>query len=90
MTETVALPARLDFPAAAPLAQTFIGLRGQDISVTADQVTLLGTNCLQVLLSAGRTWSADGKSLNYAGMSEAFVSQLKQFGLSPDALTEGT
>ncbi|MBM7067813.1 STAS domain-containing protein [Actibacterium sp. 188UL27-1] len=89
MTQTVTLPARLDFPAAGKLAETFMGLRGQDVSVSADDVSLLGTNCLQVLMSAARTWSSDGKSFQFTSMSESFLSQLNQFGITPNTLMEG-
>ncbi|MEL6521163.1 MAG: STAS domain-containing protein [Pseudomonadota bacterium] len=89
MTETVVLAARLDFPVAKSLAEQLKELRGKDIQVSAADVTHLGTNCLQVLISAGQTWTADGKAFAFTDISESFQNQLGQFGLSIDALTQG-
>jgi chemotaxis protein CheX len=89
MTQSVTLPARLDLPAATPLADTLRGLRGKDLALNGQNISLLGTNCLQVLISASRSWEADGKSLTMVDMSETFTSHLAQFGLSLDDLTNG-
>lgn len=89
MAESLVLPAKLDLPAAADLAKTLKKARGKDISIDAGAVAHLGTNCLQVLISAARSWASDGKTLRIAPQSDAFAAQLGQFGLSPEALTEG-
>lgn len=89
MPETLVLPAKLDLPAAPDLLESLRTLRGKDVGIDASEVAHLGTNCLQVLISAARSWSSDGKSLTFAPMSEAFTRDLGQFGLSPETLTEG-
>ena len=89
MPETLVLPAKLDLPAAPDLLERLRGLRGKDVGIDASGVTHLGTNCLQVLISAAKSWSKDEKSLTFAPMSEAFTRDLGQFGLSPETLTEG-
>ena len=89
MPEKLVLPAKLDLPAAPELLDSLRALRGKDVGIDASEVAHLGTNCLQILISAARSWSADGKSLTFASMSEAFSRDLGQFGLSPETLTEG-
>ncbi|SNT13525.1 STAS domain-containing protein [Tropicimonas sediminicola] len=82
MTAVYALPARLDLPAATPLAGELRSLRGAPLSVSADAVTHLGTPCLQVLLSAQRSWQADGHRLTLETPSPEMDEQLALFGLS--------
>jgi chemotaxis protein CheX len=89
MPEKLVLPAKLDLTAASDLLEAFRTRRGEDVGVDAGAVTHLGTNCLQVLISASRSWADDGKTLAFGPMSEAFSQQLEQFGLSPDSLTDG-
>ncbi|MFD0978418.1 STAS domain-containing protein [Tropicimonas aquimaris] len=81
MTAVFALPARLDLPAATPLAAELRSLRGAPLSVRADAVTHLGTPCLQVLISAQRSWLADGHQLSLEATSPAMEEQLALFGL---------
>ncbi|SDK77554.1 STAS domain-containing protein [Aliiruegeria lutimaris] len=87
MSAKLALPARLDLPAAAPLSEAITALRGQDLCLSAEAVTHLGTPGLQVLLSAARSWAADGKSFSLQSCSEALSEQLTIFGIDPDALS---
>lgn len=89
MPETLVLPAKLDLPAAPVLLENLKALRGKDLGIDAGSVTHLGTNCLQVLISAARSWAKDGKELTFSPMSAPFSRDLAQFGLSPETLTEG-
>lgn len=89
MPETLVLPAKLDLPAAPDLLEKLKELRGKDVGIDAGGVTHLGTNCLQILISAAQSWAADGKTLTLSPMSEAFSRDLGQFGLAPETLTEG-
>ncbi|WP_207209887.1 STAS domain-containing protein [Tropicimonas sp. IMCC6043] len=86
MSTDLALPTRLDLPAATPLAEAILALRGQDLRLIGEEVSHLGTPGLQVLLSAVRTWSRDGKRLSLAAPSGAMTEQLALFGLGPDAI----
>ena len=58
------LPISLDLPAARPLANSLLERRGQPILIDASAVSQVGAQCAQVLLSAKRTWDADGVSLS--------------------------
>lgn len=89
MSDVLTLPERLDLPAAVDLAEAFSSRRGRDLAVNCTDVALLGTNCLQVLISAVRTWSADGYALTFVDLSSVFSSQLTMMGLGLDDLTEG-
>lgn len=89
MSASLELPARMDFPAASELHAGFVAARGADLAVSCKSVTALGTNCLQVLLSASRTWAEDGKSLSFVDLSEEFTQQLGHFGLSLDDFSQG-
>jgi chemotaxis protein CheX len=61
----------LDPFAAVPLSLLLLAHRGQDLELDASAVTRLGGQCLQVLLSARRTWNADQKSFRLVNPSDA-------------------
>lgn len=76
----VSLPAILDLQAAEPLRAELMALRGRPLSLDASQVTRMGGLCLQVILSARKTWAADGLTLELDQPSDAFIEQLGTFG----------
>lgn len=80
------LPAVLDITAAAGLHGTLLGHRGAPLAVDASAVKRLGGQCLQLLISAGRTWGADGVPIRLTESSEAFQRDLALMGLSSDEL----
>lgn len=70
----------LDLQAAEPLRAELMVLRGRPLSIDASQVSRLGGLCLQVLISAQKTWAEDGHPLSVDEPSEAFTEQLASFG----------
>jgi chemotaxis protein CheX len=80
MAVVIALPAVLDIRAAEPLKADLLAARGQALTVDASAVERLGGLCLQVLLSARKTWAADGQDLTVAPLSDAFSEQWAAFG----------
>jgi len=78
---TVQLPEILDIRAASPLAATLLGVRGKHLTIDASNVQKVGTQCIQVLLSARATWSADGASLTVSNPSETFIEALETLGI---------
>lgn len=88
MSDVLKLPAVLDLNAAEPLKAELLARRGQGVIIDASDVERLGGLCLQVLLSAKRTWAADGVNLKLAPLSDAFAEQWAAFG-APDFNTEG-
>lgn len=72
----VTLPASLDTAAAEPLKAALLGARGAPLTLDASEVERLGGLCLQLLLSARRTWAEDGRVFAIAGASTRFTEQL--------------
>ena len=85
-TATLPLPAILDLAAAAPLTERLLAARGSDLSIDAADVLRVGGQCLQVLLAAAKTWSADRASFEIARPSAEFVEALQRFGIEPGVL----
>lgn len=79
-TAVVSLAPTLDLQAAEPLRAELMALRGRPLVVDGSQVARLGGLCLQVLLSARRTWAEDGLALSLDKPSQAFVDQVAAFG----------
>jgi len=80
MTQTVTLGDALDMTAAGPLTTELLGHRGQPVSLNAAGVRRLGGQCLQVLLSAQTTWSADGQPFEIVEPSPEFTEGLALMG----------
>lgn len=76
----------LDLTAANPLKEELLAVREQEICINAENVERLGAQCLQVLLSASRTWAADKKSFSISNPSEAFEGTLNTFGFDTKTL----
>ena len=81
------LPAVLDFRAATPLAEALLALRGTALTIDAARVERIGGQCLQVLLAAQKTWSADDAALCFANLAPAFVDGLRLMGIAQADLT---
>ena len=76
----VTLPAIVDVRTAEPLKAELMAVRGQPVTVDASNVERLGGLGLQVLMSAVRTWRADGQVLTFINVSEALTEQWQGFG----------
>ena len=87
MTATVVLAPVLDLRAAEPLQVELLAARGQALTLDGSAVERLGGLCLQLLLSAIRTWRADGQVLTFVNASEALTTQWSAFGASPSDLS---
>ena len=88
MSDVLKLVPVLDLNAAEPLKADLLARRGVDLTIDASAVDRIGGLCLQVLLSAKRTWQADGVNLKLEPLSDAFAEQWAAFG-APDFNTEG-
>ncbi|MDO9338286.1 MAG: STAS domain-containing protein [Caulobacteraceae bacterium] len=80
MTDALRLEPVLDLKAATPLQTALLARRGRAVEIDASGVERLGGLCLQVLLSAHRTWGDDGFPLQVTPRSEAFTEALRLFG----------
>ncbi len=74
------LPSLLDLKAAGGLLADLTARRGQDLVLDAGQVSRLGGQCLQVLLSAKATWAEDGHDFSIADASPDFLDGLALLG----------
>ena len=81
------LPDELDIRAAPPLAAALLAARGADLALDASQVERVGGQCIQVLLSAAATWSADGRALSVEHPSAAFIDAVRIAGLDLSRFT---
>lgn len=79
--DVLRLPMSLDLPAARPLAAALLARRGQPIVIDASAVGQVGAQCVQVLLSAKRTWEADGLSLSIVNCAPRMIEDLKLIGI---------
>ena len=66
--KTLNLAAVLDLNEASTLRSKLMGLRGSNVAIDASGVERLGTLCVQVLLSAAKTWNED----NYPSPSRRY------------------
>lgn len=78
--QTVTLRSALDLAAAAPLRAELLALRGAPVLLDGTQVERLGGLCLQVLLSAERTWRKDHCDFALLQPSAAFAAALTSLG----------
>lgn len=76
------LPAVLDFKATTPLAESLLALRGTALTIDASRVERIGGQCLQVLLSAQQSWSADDAALSFTNLTPVFVEGLRLMGIA--------
>ncbi len=86
MTARLDLPVRLDTEAAETLKQQLLAHQGQDVELGGSGVEHLGALCLQVLISASKTWGAANRKLSWDGVSEALKEQLGLYGFSPETV----
>ena len=82
MPQVLVLDETLDLNAASELAKTLGGLRGTAITIDPSQVGRVGAQCIQVLISASKTWSGDGIDFAVMPGSEPFAEGLELLGLT--------
>ncbi|MBG0808627.1 STAS domain-containing protein [Methylosinus sp. H3A] len=85
---TVRLPDILDIRAALPLATELLHARGNPLTIDASNVAKVGTQCIQVLLSAHATWTTDGLSLNVVHPSDTLLEALDTLGIPFTEISE--
>jgi chemotaxis protein CheX len=85
----VSLTPVLNSAAAAGLAGELLALRGRPLQVDAGEVTQIGGLCLQVLLSAGKTWALDNVAYALSPVSQALRDQAALLGADLISDSEG-
>ena len=74
------LPPVLHGAAAHDLAAELRAAQGTDLTVTGTDVQRLGAQCVQVLISAQKTWALAGRSFALIDLSAEFVDAASLFG----------
>ncbi|MCY6382421.1 STAS domain-containing protein [Hoeflea prorocentri] len=80
------LDENLDLTAVAPLHQSLLSARGGALVVDASQVDRVGAQCIQLLLSAKKSWGDDDVPFHLEAPSETFLSALALLGVEPESL----
>lgn len=80
------LPEILDLNAAGRLHEQMLAHRGGNISIDASEVSRIGAQCVQVLLSAAQSWRSERQQFRVDQASDAFVKTLQLLGISDEAL----
>ena len=80
--DEIKLPEVLDTNVAEALAESLLQKRGSQLRLDASRVTRVSMPCVQVMLSAARTWQADKMAFEVTNASEALQKDLKSVGLS--------
>jgi anti-anti-sigma regulatory factor len=83
------LPQKLDRKAAITLVDDLRARRGGDLGLDASETRHFGTLAVQTVVSAARTWAAEGHRLTIHSVSDACVDQLSLLGFTPETLVEG-
>lgn len=83
-TKTLSLDNVLDLNAAGSLHSKLMALRGSNLAIDATGVERVGTLCIQVLMSAAKTWEEEKKSLTFSGMSDALMKTMQLSGVNYD------
>jgi len=82
------LPESLDLAAAPELLDNLRARRGKPTVVDASAVARVGAPCLQVLVSAVRTWAFDGVALSFVGWPPSIAETLELVGLGRELRVE--
>lgn len=81
------LPERFDSAAAATVLDVFRQYRGAALTVDASAVRRVGAQGIQILISATRTWQADGHDLALENASAELIDAAQLLGLSHSDLS---
>lgn len=82
--KTLSLDNVLDLNAAGGLHANLMALRGSDLVIDASAVERVGALCLQVLMSAAKTWEEEKLSLTFSKMSDALTKTMQLTGVNYD------
>lgn len=83
----IVLPAVLNSAQASQLATNLRARSGDSLTLDASKVTMIGGQCLQVLLAARSSWDAGDADLEVANLSDEMVSGLAVLGIAAAQLS---
>lgn len=82
----VQVPPRLKGTEAATLKSCLAEHRGRPVAVDFARVTQLGTQCLQVLLAARKTWQDEQTSFEIRNLTDEVRDSLRICGVAPSQI----
>lgn len=82
--KTLSLDNVLDLNAAGSLHSKLMAARGSDLVIDASSVERVGALCIQVLMSAAKTWEEEKHSLTFSQMSDALMKTMQLSGVNYD------
>jgi chemotaxis protein CheX len=84
--KSLSLEKVLDLNEATTLHGKFMALRGSDVAVDASSVERAGALCVQVLMSAAKTWEEEKCAFTFSKMSDALAKTMQLIGVNYDHL----
>lgn len=84
--KNLALEKVLDLNEATALHGKLMALRGSDLSVDASSVERAGALCVQVLMSAAKSWEEEKHSFTFSKLSDALAKTMQLIGVNYDHL----
>lgn len=76
----------LDLNEASALHSKLMGLRGSNLTVDGSSVEKAGALCIQVLMSAAKSWEEDKLSFGFSKISDALGKTMQLIGVNHDHL----
>ena len=76
----------LDLNQAGALHSKLMAMRGSNLTIDASSVERAGALCIQVLMSAARTWEDDKLSFGFSKISDAFGKTMQLIGVNYDQM----
>jgi chemotaxis protein CheX len=76
----------LDLNEASALHGKLMSMRGSDVAVDASSVERAGALCVQVLMSAAKTWEEEKHSFTFSKISDALAKTMQLIGVNYDHL----
>ena len=87
--ESLSLDPALGYAGAGALKDQLLQLSGKNLTLDASNVEHLGASCLQVLLSAMKTWREGGLDFEITNTSEQFEECLGRLGFPSSTFARG-
>jgi chemotaxis protein CheX len=76
----------LDLNEASALHTKLMALRGSNLTIDASSVERVGALCVQVLMSAAKSWEEDKHSFSFSKVSDAMTKTMQLIGVNYDHL----
>lgn len=84
--QTLSLEKVLDLNEASALHGKLMALRGNDVTIDASSVERVGALCVQVLMSAAKSWEEEKHSFTFSKISDALAKTMQLIGVNHDHL----